>query len=59
MHVSLTGIEYDKMNRVYSVFVKVWSDDLDADIDLGLFIRKERYQERRLKDIFNILPTGF
>jgi hypothetical protein len=33
--VSLTGIEYDSMNRVYSVFVKVWSDDLDADIKLG------------------------
>jgi hypothetical protein len=35
VHVSLTGIEYDSMNRVYSVFVKVWSDDLDADIKLG------------------------
>jgi len=34
VHVSLTGIEYDKMNQVYSVFVKVWSDDLDADINL-------------------------
>ena len=33
--MSLTGIEYDSMNRVYSVFVKVWSDDLDADIKLG------------------------
>ena len=36
VHVSLTGIEYDKMNRVWSVFVKVYSDDLAADIDLGL-----------------------
>jgi len=34
VHVSLTGIEYDRMNQVYSVFVKVWSDDLDADINL-------------------------
>ena len=34
VHVSLTGIEYDSMNQVYSVFVKVWSDDLDADINL-------------------------
>ncbi len=34
VHVSLTGIEYDSMNQVYSVFVKVWSDDLDADIKL-------------------------
>lgn len=34
VHVSLTGIEYDSMNQVYSVFVKVWSDDLDADITL-------------------------
>lgn len=36
VHVSLTGIEYDTMNRVWSVFVKVYSDDLQADIDLGL-----------------------
>ncbi|HWR74119.1 MAG TPA: DUF6702 family protein [Bacteroidales bacterium] len=35
VHVSLTGIEYDSMNQVYSVFVKVWSDDLEADIKLG------------------------
>jgi len=34
VHVSLTGIDYDSMNQVYSVFVKVWSDDLDADIKL-------------------------
>lgn len=34
VHVSLTGIDYDSMNQVYSVFVKVWSDDLDADINL-------------------------
>lgn len=36
VHVSLTGIEYDNMNRVWSIFVKVYSDDLEADIDLGL-----------------------
>ncbi|MDZ7633226.1 MAG: DUF6702 family protein [Bacteroidales bacterium] len=35
VHVSLTGIEYDSMNRVYSVFVKVHSDDLEADMRLG------------------------
>lgn len=34
VHVSLTGIEYDSMNQVYSVFVKVWSDDLGSDISL-------------------------
>jgi hypothetical protein len=34
VHVSLTGIDYNSMNQVYSVFVKVWSDDLDADINL-------------------------
>jgi len=34
VHVSLTGIDYNSMNQVYSVFVKVWSDDLDADITL-------------------------
>ena len=36
VHVSLTGIEYDSVNRVWSVFVKVWSDDLKSDIGLGL-----------------------
>lgn len=35
VHVSLTGIEYDDSNRIYSVFVKVYSDDLEADICLG------------------------
>lgn len=35
VHVSLTGIEYDDVNRVWSVFVKVWSDDLEADMNLG------------------------
>lgn len=35
VHVSLTGIEYDAANRVWSVFVKVWSDDLEADMKLG------------------------
>jgi hypothetical protein len=41
VHVSLTGIEYDKMNQVYSVFVKVWSDDLNSDIRL-LNMRSEQ-----------------
>jgi len=27
VHVSLTGIEYDAVNREWSLFVKVWSDD--------------------------------
>ncbi|MDM8003176.1 MAG: hypothetical protein QUS66_09760 [Bacteroidota bacterium] len=36
VHVSLTGIDYDAVNRVWSVFVKVWSDDLEADMNLGL-----------------------
>jgi len=35
VHVSLTGIEYDTVNRVYEVFVKVYSDDLEADMSLG------------------------
>ncbi len=34
VHVSLTGIEYDGVNRLWSVFVKVWSDDLEADMNL-------------------------
>lgn len=36
VHVSLTGLEYDAVNRVWTVFVKVWSDDLIADMKLGL-----------------------
>lgn len=36
VHVSLTGIDYDRVHRVWSVFVKVWSDDLEADMNLGL-----------------------
>jgi hypothetical protein len=35
VHVSLTGIEYDTANRCWSVFVKVYSDDLEADMKLG------------------------
>lgn len=35
VHVSLTGIEYDGVNRSWSLFVKVWSDDLEADMNLG------------------------
>jgi hypothetical protein len=37
VHVSLTGIEYNSDRRVYSVFVKVWSDDLESDIKLGRY----------------------
>jgi hypothetical protein len=44
VHVSLTGIEYDSMNQVYSVFVKVWSDDLNADIRL-LNMRSEQIKQ--------------
>jgi hypothetical protein len=44
VHVSLTGIEYDKMNQVYSVFVKVWSDDLKSDIRL-LNMRSDQSKE--------------
>lgn len=36
VHVSLTGIEYDSNSRVYSVSVRVYSDDLEADMNLGL-----------------------
>lgn len=36
VHVSLTGIEYDSGTRVWSVFVKVWTDDLEDDMKLGL-----------------------
>jgi hypothetical protein len=35
VHVSLTGIEYDNVNRCWSVFVKVYNDDLEADMKLG------------------------
>lgn len=35
VHVSLTGIDYDSANRIYTVFVKVYSDDLESDIRLS------------------------
>ncbi|MDF1558789.1 MAG: hypothetical protein P1P83_01145 [Bacteroidales bacterium] len=43
VHVSLTGIEYDSNSRVYYLSVKVYSDDLVADINLGL-LTGERIQ---------------
>ncbi len=36
VHVSLTGIDYDNQTGVWSVFVKVWTDDLELDMELGL-----------------------
>lgn len=35
VHVSLTGIDYDTADRRWSLFVKVYSDDLEADMNLG------------------------
>lgn len=35
VHVSLTGIEYDSEKKIYSVFIQMYSDDLEADISLG------------------------
>lgn len=34
VHVSLTGIDYDSEKKVYSVFIQVYSDDLEADMRL-------------------------
>lgn len=36
VHVSLTGIEYDGNSRIYTVSVRVYSDDLETDMNLGL-----------------------
>lgn len=47
VHVSLTGIDYDSMNQVYSVFVKVWSDDLDADINLWNTASEQTTEDER------------
>ncbi len=64
VHVSLTGIEYDSMNRVYSVFVKVYSDDLESDISLGkagggeiIGGVTERYSQY-IADRINIMEDG-
>ena len=64
VHVSLTGIEYDSMNRVYSVFVKVYSDDLESDISLGkagggeiIGGVTERYSQY-IADRVNIMEAG-
>lgn len=35
VHVSLTGIDYDSAHRMYTVFVKVYSDDLESDMRLS------------------------
>ena len=35
VHVSLTGIDYNSENRIYTVFVKVYTDDLESDIKLN------------------------
>lgn len=35
VHVSLTGIEYSPENRTYSIFIKVYCDDLESDMKLG------------------------
>ncbi|MCK7540655.1 MAG: hypothetical protein MZV63_62070 [Marinilabiliales bacterium] len=58
VHVSLTGIEYDSMNRVYSVFVKVYSDDLEADMSLGKAGGGEIDGGVTREIFYNILPTG-
>jgi hypothetical protein len=64
VHVSLTGMEYDGVNRLWSVFVKVWTDDLEADINLGLSDGSEitgNNEERFLKylsDRIIILEDG-
>ncbi len=64
VHVSLTGIEYDSMNRVYSVFVKVYSDDLESDMSLGkagggeiIGGVTERYSQY-IADRINIMEDG-
>jgi hypothetical protein len=64
VHVSLTGIEYDGVNRFWSVFVKVWSDDLEADMKLGTINgseikgnSEERYLEY-LSDRVMIIEDG-
>ncbi|TNF40225.1 MAG: hypothetical protein EP313_04795 [Bacteroidetes bacterium] len=64
VHVSLTGMEYDGVNRLWSVFVKVWTDDLEADMNLGLSDGSEitgNNEERFLKylsDRIIILEDG-
>jgi hypothetical protein len=35
VHVSLTGIDYNSANRTYTIFVKVYSDDLESDMKLN------------------------
>jgi len=35
VHVSLTGIDYNSANCTYTIFVKVYSDDLESDMRLN------------------------
>lgn len=64
VHVSLTGIEYDSANHVYSVFVKVYSDDLSSDMNLGdagggeLYGDEEQRHFEYLADRISILEDG-
>lgn len=64
VHVSLTGIDYDSARRVYSVFVKVWSDDLESDIKLGQYTgdqipaKEENKYSEYLTDKILIIEDG-
>lgn len=44
VHVSLTGIDYDRASRVYSIFVKVYCDDLESDMKMILNIEQASYE---------------
>lgn len=35
VHVSVTGIEYDTKRNIFSLFVKVYSDDMERDMIIG------------------------
>jgi hypothetical protein len=49
VHVSLTGIEYNSENRIYAIFVKVYADDLEADMKLNSGCEKGPFEDENEK----------
>lgn len=48
VHVTLTGIDYDGVNRIYTVFVKMYSDDMTTDMKLAQTDRPASVGDQKL-----------
>lgn len=47
VHVSLTGIEYDAKDKIFNIFVKVYSDDMAGDMKIGNAIDNKEFSNER------------